>query len=82
MWITATVDGVLEGSIFTPNKQPSEEHTGDGKWTLLSKARAEYQLDWNQDRGFVVKNFVRVSPDGRQLLENDKGREIIRATKE
>jgi hypothetical protein len=78
-WVTVNVDGTLESTISDPQQQPPEQVNDSGKWTVLDKDARRYEFDWNAlGGGSVWKNFLTLSPDGQRLLENDKGKQIVR----
>ena len=81
MWVTVHSDGTLDSTIHTthPDGTRSEEVNNTGRWSVAGRSPLRFELHWNSTPGnYVVTNFVTLSPDGRELLENDKGQEIIR----
>jgi hypothetical protein len=81
-WVTADADGTLESTIVTQGENPPEKLIDSGKWTLLDQKAARYELSWDtRGGGFVTRNYVTLSADGQHLVENDKGKPIVRGTR-
>ena len=84
MWVTVHADHTMESTIHGTNVDGSQSEVinNTGTWLAVSAEPPQYELHWSSSpQSYVVTNFVRLSTDHRQLLENDKGQLIVRGTR-